>query len=277
MLTSILRSTAWISGSVLLFIVMFLAWESAKLFVTISPSQLFSDEGWFPSSQHFNLVPMLVGSLYTALGAVLIAIPFGIALAVYVRFYAPKLFAHFFRMVTELLTGVPSVVFGLWGLLVIVPFINQIAPPGASLLAGILVLALMILPLVAITTDSALEAVPKEYFISAYAMGLPRYSIIHRIILPSASSGIMSGIILHLGRALGETMAVLMVCGNVVQIPHSIFDPVRTLTANIALEMSYAMDVHRSALFVSGFILLLTTSFLVIVVSRYKHEYTKNA
>lgn len=275
MLTSMLRFTAWISGGILIFIVIFLAWESAKLFAIVSPIQLLTSEAWDPASQHFNLVPMLVGSLYTALGAILLAIPFGLALAIFVRFYAPKWIAHFFRVITELLTGVPSVVFGLWGLLVIVPFINQIAPPGASLLAGTLVLALMILPLIAITADSALEAVPKDYYISAYAMGLPRYSIISSIILPSASPGIFSGMILQLGRALGETMAVLMVCGNVVQIPHSIFDPVRTLTANIALEMSYAMDIHRSALFVSGFILLLMTSFLVVIVSRYKHEYTQ--
>ena len=164
----------------------------------------------------------------------------------------------------------PSVVFGFWGLLVLVPWIARLAPPGASVLAGMLVLALMILPLVALTADAALAQVPQQYLRGAAAMGLSRWGTIRKITLPVAMPGILSGVVLQTGRALGETMAVLMVSGNVVQVPSSWFQPVRTLTANIALEMSYAVDQHRTALFVSGLLLLILTIVLVVIADRFR-------
>ncbi len=213
---------------------------------------------------------MLLGSLYVAAGAVLLATPLGIAVALFGRFYAPAVLAQGYRGLMELLAGIPSVVFGFWGLMVIVPAIGRWVPPGASVLAGVLVLALMILPLVALTADAALAKVPVHYLRSATALGVSRWGMIRRIALPVALPGILSGVVLQSGRALGETMAVLMVCGNVVQLPGSWFEPVRTLTANIALEMAYATGTHRTALFVSGLLLLLLTIALVGLAERFR-------
>jgi phosphate transport system permease protein len=161
-----------------------------------------------------------------------------------------------------LLAGIPSVVYGLWGLTVLVPLIARIESPGSSLLAAILVLGLMILPTVALTSASALEAVPDSLMRGAAALGMTRKGQILGVAVPAARVGIIGGILLSLARALGETMAVVMVAGNVVQTPHSIFEPVRVLTANIALEMAYATGLHRSGLFASG--LLLTALVLVL-------------
>ena len=157
----------------------------------------------------------------------------------------------------ELLAGIPSVVYGLWGLVVLVPLITRLHPPGPSLLAGIAILTVMILPTVTLAANASFSQVPREYLHGAVALGIGRWSIIRRVVLPAAKSGLFTGIILQTGRAIGETMAILMVCGNVVQTPTSLFDPIRTLTANIALEMGYAVGNHRSALFVSGLLLML--------------------
>jgi len=159
------------------------------------------------------------------------------------------------RMI-ELLAGIPSVVYGFWGLVVLVPQIAEIQPPGPSLIAGILILTIMILPTIALMADASLANVPQQYLRAAAALGLPRWATIWNVVFPAAKSGLFTGVILETGRAIGETMAILMVCGNVVQIPSSIFDPIRTLTANIALEMAYALGDHRAALFVSGLVLM---------------------
>ena len=172
----------------------------------------------------------------------------------------------------ELLSGVPSVVYGFWGLIVLVPWISTFAPPGASVLAGIIVLAIMVLPLVVLTVDTAFEQTPQKWLVAADALALQRWSKIWRIVLPHSLPSIFSGVTLQTGRALGETMAVLMVCGNIVQVPSSVFEPTRTLTANIALEMSYATDFHVNALFVSGLILFLMTVLIVMVGASVKRK-----
>lgn len=205
----------------------------------------------------YNLAPMLSGTLYAAGGALLVAAPLGIASALFVAYYAPPRVAGIYRRLIELLAGIPSVVYGFWGLTTLVPLINQLHPPGASLLAGILVLTLMILPTIALTAHAALLAVPAEYLRGAAALGMSRWGMIRGVALPTARPGIVAGIMLAAGRAIGETMAVLMVTGNVVRHADSLFDPVRTLAANIALEMAYAMNDHRAALFVSGLTLML--------------------
>ncbi|WP_269844814.1 phosphate ABC transporter permease subunit PstC [Methyloprofundus sedimenti] len=199
----------------------------------------------------------------STLGALLLATPLGIASALFSRYYAPPAVATGYRRLIELLAGIPSVVYGLWGLTTLAPLIAQLHPPGVSLLTALLILALMILPTIALSVDAALLAVPIAYHQGAAALGLSRWAMIKGVILPAAHSNITSGIMLAAGRAIGETMAVLMVAGNVVQLPHSLFDSVRTLTANIALEMSYAMGDHRAALFVSGLALMLMVLLLV--------------
>lgn len=245
-----LRASAAVSGAVVLLIGGFLVLEALPALREIGFARFFRDASWHPSSGLYNLSPMIAGTLFAMTGAVLLATPLGILSAIFGRFYAPPRMATSYRSLVELLAGIPSVVYGLWGLMVLVPAL------GASLLAGILVLAVMIFPTIALSADAALAAVPRELRLGAAALGLSRWAAIRHVVLPAARSGLFTGAILGTGRALGETLAVLMVCGNVVRMPESLFDPVRTLTANIALEMAYALGGHRSALFVGGLLLL---------------------
>jgi len=257
-----------VSGAVILLIVLFLTVESLPALRRIGIVRFFSDASWHPAAGGadgtFNLTPMLVGTLLATTGAVLLATPLGIGSAVFCNFYAPRAIAQPFRRLMELLAGIPSVVYGLWGLMVLVPLIGRLHPPGPGLLAAVVILAVMILPTVALLADAALANVPQEILRGTAALGLSRWRTVCQVALPTARSGLMTGVILETGRALGETMAVLMVCGNVVRIPHSLFDPMRTLTANIALEMSFAMGDHRSALFVCGLVL---TGLIVLLVT----------
>lgn len=253
----LLRGAAGVAASAVLLILLFLAVESWPALQHISAERFLADPSWNPAEGMYNLAPMLSGTLYAAGGALLLATPLGIASALFISYYAPPHGASIYQRLVELLAGIPSVVYGFWGLTTLVPLINQLHPPGASLLAGVLVLTLMILPTVALTAHAALLAVPADYLRGAAALGMSRWGMIQGIVLPSAKMGIVAGIILAAGRAVGETMAVLMVTGNVVQHAASLFDPIRTLAANIALEMPYAMGDHRAALFVSGLTLML--------------------
>jgi phosphate transport system permease protein len=245
-------------------IIAFLALESAIVFREAGPWRLLLDSTWQPLQSQFGLAPMLLATLLAAGGAVLIAAPLGIASAVFVRFLAGPGVRRATRMLLGLLAGMPSVVFGLWGLTTLVPLIGAWQPPGASLLAAILVLTLMILPTIALTADSAFAAVPAAWLRGGAALGLSQRAVVIGVALPAARAGIVAGVLLALARALGETMAVMMVAGNVVQLPSSLFDPVRVLTSNIALEMAYATDVHRSSLFASGLMLLLLVSMITL-------------
>ena len=254
-----LRLLAAVSGGIVLLILAFLVLEAAPALSAIGPAHFVSDPSWHPSSGLYNMTPMLVASLAITAGAVLLAAPLGVASALFCHFYAPPKLARLYRAFIQLLAGIPSVVFGFWALVVLVPVL---AP---SLLAGILILALMILPTVALIADSSIAQVPPDQLRAAAALGLTRWSTIRGVILPSARSGLVTALILATARAIGETMAVLMVCGNVVKLPKQLSDPVRTLTANIALEMSYAGGLHRSALFVSGLLLLALVALLVAI------------
>lgn len=256
LLVWILRGMAVVSGAIVFLILLFLIWETLPILQSIGPSRFFNDPDWHPTSEEFNLTPMLWGTLLVTSSAVLVATPVGIASAVFCHYYAPPSIAKLYRRLIELLAGIPSVVYGFWGLVVLVPIIGSIHPPGASLLAGTLILTLMILPTITLVADASLENVPPDYLRACAALGLGRWATVRGVVFPAAASGLLTGVILGTGRAIGETMAVLMVCGNVVQTPKSLFSPVRTLTANIALEMAYAVGNHRAALFVSGLVLM---------------------
>lgn len=251
-----LRGLAAIAGAIVVLIAFFLVAESLPVLGKVGPTRFFTDRSWHPASGLYNLTPMLWGTLFAMGGSVLVATPLGILSAVFTRYYAPPRVQVVYRRLIELLAGIPSVVYGFWGLVVLVPIIAKLEPPGPSLLAGVIILAIMILPTIALMADASLEAVPAQYLRSAAALGLSRWATLRGVVFPAARSGLFTGAILETGRAIGETMAVLMVCGNVVQVPDSVFEPVRTLTANIALEMAYALGDHRSALFVSGLLLL---------------------
>ena len=244
------------AATILLLVLAFLLREAAPLLTDRDAIGFLTDPGWYPLEGQFGMLPMVVASLVAALGAVALAGPLGVASAIFLNFLAPPAVARTYRMMLALLAGIPSVVFGLWGLTVLVPLIALWQPPGTSLLAAIVVLTLMILPTVSLTSTSALAAVPKSLLHGAAALGLTQQGMILKVAVPAARRGILNGVLLASARALGETMAVLMVAGNVVQYPGGVFEPVRVLTANIALEMAYATGMHRAGLFTSGLLLM---------------------
>ncbi len=261
----VLRGCAVLAGAIVLLISVFLVLESLPVLKSVGFMRFFTDTSWHPSEGLYNLTPMLWGTLFAMAGSVIIATPLGILSAVFCHYYAPPFVAGFYRRLIELLAGIPSVVYGFWGLVVLVPLIGQLEPPGPSLLAGIVILTIMILPTIALMADASLGNIPEEYLRGAAALGLSRWTTVKGVVFPTAKSGLFTGVILETGRAIGETMAILMVCGNVVQTPKSLFEPIRTLTANIALEMAYAVGDHRSALFVSG--LILTTIIIALIIA----------
>jgi phosphate transport system permease protein len=257
---------ARLSGTVVVGIVLFVLWQAWPALQAIGLARFVMDAGWHPQAQpsQFNLLPMLAASIAVTLGAMLLAGPLGLFTAIFMTDYAPPALARLLRGVVELLAGVPSVVYGLWGLVTLVPLLAAWQPPGASLLAGILVLALMILPTMVLASHAAIAGVAAEHRLTAAALGFSCGGSLWGVLLPAARGGLCGALLLATARALGETMAVLMVTGNVARMPDSLFAPVRTLTGNIALELAYAMDLHRAALFVGGLILTL----LVLALAR---------
>lgn len=261
----ILRGFALVAGAIAIFVTLFLLREALPVLQEVGLLRFFSDSSWHPTQGLYNLTPMVWGSLLVTAGSVILATPLGIASAVFCQYYAPPIIAQFYRRLIELLAGIPSVVYGFWGLVVLVPLIAKIQLPGTSLLAGIIILTLMILPTIALTAAASFAKVPPEYLRGAAALGISRWATVRVVVFTAAKSGIFTGLILGICRAIGETMAVLMVCGNMVQTPKNIFDPIRTITANIALEMAYATGNHRAALFVSGLILMAIIIVLIAV------------
>lgn len=245
-------------------------------FVVVEGFPIIADHGlsfllgktWAPLAGEFGVFPMIIGSLYVTLGALILGVPVGLGCAIYLAEFAPPWFANLIRPVVLLLEGIPSVVYGFFGLVVLVPFImNNFEGWGFSLLAGALILAVMILPTMIGISEDAIRAVPLTYKESSLALGATHWQTIRKVLLPAARSGIIAAVVLSLGRAIGETMVVIMVTGNVVAIPDSILDPLRTLTANVALEMGYAFGDHTRALFASGIILLVIIIFLNALLS----------
>jgi phosphate ABC transporter permease protein PstC len=226
---------------------------------------LFSSE-WQPEIGKFGIFPMIVSSLWVTLGAMAIGGPLGVAGAVFLTEFVPRSVMRVVKPITELLAGIPSVVYGFIGVIVLAPLIRgHLGGPGLSVLAGSVVLGIMILPtVISISIDSIL-AVPQSYREGSLALGATTWQTVHMVTVKAARSGIIASIILAMGRALGETMAVIMVAGNSVKIPHSPLDSVRTLTANIALEMGYATGLHRQALFATGVVLFVMIMVLNIV------------
>ncbi len=264
------RTLAILSAAIVLLVFGFLVRESQPALSQLGFTRFFTDASWHPLSGQFNLTPMIVATLLTSVGAIVLAAPLGIASAVFVHFYAPSSLAIWHRRFIELLAGIPSVVFGLWGLVVLAPIIAQLGGSGQNLLTATIVLGLMVLPTVAMLSDTAIGWVPQDWVHGAAALGMQRWAIVGKVVLPGARRGIAAGVMLALTRAMGETMAVLMLAGNIVEMPTSLLSPGRTLNANIALELGYASASHRSVLFVSGLILMLVVSVIVIGVSRWE-------
>ena len=211
---------------------------------------------WAPGRGVFGILPMIAGSVSVTLGAAVIGIPVGICCSIFLAEYAPARMRNLFRPAIQLLAGIPSVVYGFWGLLFIVPLIRDyLGGPGLSILAGSIILAIMILPTIISIAEVSIMALPRQYKEGALALGMTHWQTIRSVMLPAAKSGIVAAVILGIGRAIGETMAVIMVLGNAVALPRSILDPVRTLTTNIGIEMGYAAGEHQQALFATGIVL----------------------
>jgi phosphate transport system permease protein len=215
---------------------------------------------WAPNPDaelgQFGILPMIVGTVAVTLGAALIGVPIGICCAIFMAELAPERMRNIFRPAIQLLAGIPSVVYGFWGMIFVVPFIrNHLGGPGLSIVAGSIVLSLMMLPTIISISEVSILALPKTYKEGALALGMTHWQTIRSVQLPAAKSGIVAAVILGMGRAVGETMAVIMVLGNAVAFPTSVLDPVRTLTTNIGIEMGYAQDAHRQALFATGIVL----------------------
>ena len=226
---------------------------------------------WRPSNDIYGIFPMIIGSIYVTAGAMIVGVPTGILCAIFLSRFASGRIARVLKPGVELLAGIPSVVYGFFGLVIVVPFIRATAPDGngLSLLAAAIILGIMILPTIITVAQSALDAVPQKYYEGALALGADHERATFRVLVPAAASGIVAAIVLGVGRAIGETMAVIMIAGNQPVIPESIFSGVRTMTANIVLEMGYAADLHRGALVATGvvlfaFILLITMLLNVI-------------
>lgn len=218
---------------------------------------------WKPSIDLYGIFPMIVGSITVTLGALILGVPLGLFTAVFLARYCPKQLYNFFESGVKLLAGIPSVVYGFFGLTVIVPAIRNIfGENGTSILAASIVLAIMILPTIISVSESSIRAVPSLYFEGSLALGACKERSIFLVELKAAKSGIMAGIILGVGRAVGETMAVIMVAGNQAILPRSLIKGIRTLTANIVLEMGYAADLHRDALIATSVILFI---FILII------------
>jgi phosphate transport system permease protein len=225
---------------------------------------------WKPSSNIYGIFPMILGSLYVTAGAIVIGVPIGILTAVFLAHFCPQKLYRILKPIIDLLAGIPSVVFGFFGLMVILPLIrNYLGGSGSSMLAASIVLGIMILPTVIGVSESAIRAVPESYYEGALALGATHERSIFFTVLPAAKSGIFAGVILGIGRAIGETMAVVMVAGNQAIIPSGLLKGLRTLTANIVLEMGYAADLHRGALIATAvvlfvFILIINLTFSII-------------
>lgn len=213
---------------------------------------------WRPGEGLYGILPMILGSVYATVGAILIGVPIGVLTAVFMAKICPKKIYKVLKPAVELLAGIPSIVYGFFALVVIVPIIRNTFPGnGLSLLSACILLGIMILPTIIGVAESAIRAVPESYYEGALALGATRERSLFTVVLPAAKSGVSAGVVLGIGRAIGETMAVNMVAGNNKVIPESIFKGVRTLTTNIVLEMGYATDLHREALIANGVILFL--------------------
>lgn len=221
---------------------------------------------WRPAADEYGILPMIVGSVYATAGALIIGIPIGLFSAVYLSRFASARVKRILTPGVELLAGIPSVIYGFFGLVVLVPLIRQVFHvQGMSLLAASIILGIMILPTIITVARNAIDAVPDSYYEGALALGADHERSVFRVLVPAATSGIMAGVVLGVGRAIGETMAVVMIAGNQAVIPDSIFDGVRTLTTNIVLEMGYAADLHREALIATAVVLFVFVLIINIV------------
>jgi phosphate ABC transporter permease protein PstC len=259
----VLLAVALSAFACLLLIALFMLKEGVPFLFKVGIRDFLFSSDWQPQAGRFGIYPMIVASLWVTLGAMLIGAPLGVAGAVFLNEFVPRSVMRVVKPMIELLAGIPSVVYGFIGVMALAPFFRaHLGGPGLCVLNAAVILGIMILPTVISISTDALAAVPNAFREGALALGATRWQSVHMVTLKAARSGIIASIILAMGRALGETMAVIMVAGNALRMPHSALDSVRTLTANIALEMASATGLHRQALFATGIVLFVMVMIL---------------
>lgn len=228
---------------------------------------------WRPGNDIYGIFPMILGTFYITGGSLVIGIPLGLLMAVFLSRYCPKKIYGLVNSLVELLAGIPSIIYGFFGMVVLVPFVkNNFAGNGNSIFTAAILLGIMILPTIISVSKAALMAVPESYYEGAVALGATKEISIFKVMIPAAKSGITAAIALGIGRAMGETMAVMMIAGNQPRIPGSVFEGVRTLTTNIVLEMGYATDLHKEALIATGVVLFALILIINLFVSFFKRK-----
>jgi phosphate transport system permease protein len=254
---------ASVSILAVVLICFFLFANGVPAMLEIGIPEFLGGSKWRPTADQFGILAFIVSSLYVTAGALIIGVPIGLLCAIYMARFASKRFLKVMLPGIELLAGIPSVVYGFFGLVLLVPLIRVVFNvQGMSILAASIILGIMILPTIVTVSYAAMKAVPQSYYEGGLALGASHEFCVMRLIVPAAASGIMAGVILGMGRAVGETMAVIMIVGNKTGFPDSIFDGARTLTSNIVLEMSYAADLHYEALIATGVVLFV---FILII------------
>jgi phosphate transport system permease protein len=269
-----LAATASILAVVLICI--FLFWNGLPAMARIGLFNFLGGKVWAPSDVPplFGILPMILGSIYVTAGAIIVGVPTGVLTAIFMAKFCPDMLYRFLKPATQLLAGIPSVVYGFFGLIVLVPLVRDVfgerfGGNGQSIFTASLLLGIMILPTIIGVSEAAIRAVPESYYEGSVALGASHERSVFFVVVPAAGSGIMTSVILGIGRAIGETMAVILVAGNQARIPTELFRGARTLTANIVMEMGYAAELHREALIATGvvlfvFILMLNTLFNLI-------------
>lgn len=266
---NVFRTASFLSIVFLAVILFFIILKGTPAMFKVGVLNFLTGTTWHPEGDVYGILPMIVDSIIVTAGAVLFGVPIGLLTAVFLAEIAPVWLQNIVRPAVELLAAIPSVIFGFFGVLVIVPIITKVfGGAGNSLLAGIIVLTIMILPTIVTISETSIRAVPREYKEGALALGSSHIHTIFSVIIPAGKSGILSGIVLGISRAIGETMAVILVIGNTVKMPTSLVDSGRTLTANIAIEMGYAFGLHQDMLFATGVVLLVFIMILNIILQK---------
>lgn len=239
----------------------------------IGPGSFLLGQKWAPGNHLYGIFPMIIGSLYVTAGALLVGVPLGLLAAIYLAKFCPLPLYKIMKPAVNLLAGIPSIVYGFFGLMVLVPLIQEAFPgSGKNIVSASVLLGIMILPTIIGVSETALRAVPEGYYEGSLALGASHEHSVFFVTLPAAKSGILAAVILGVGRAVGETMAVIMIAGNQPRLPDSLFEGVRTLTGNIVIEMGYATGLHREALIATGVVLFVFILLINLLFSAVKRK-----
>jgi phosphate transport system permease protein len=266
-----LFATAISSVLIIVLIIAFVFKEGLPAITSYGFFNFIFGMDWSPSNDQFGIFPMIIGTLEITGLSLIMAIPLGLSCAIFLAEVAPASMRRILDPTVQTLAGIPSVIYGFFGLILLVPFMRvHFGGSGFSMFAASLILTVMILPIIVSVSEDAIRSIPTEYKEASLALGATHWQTIKNVIFPAALPGVITSVILGMGRAIGETLAIIMVAGNVVQIPGSIFDPVRALTSNIALEMGYATGLHYNALFATGIVLIFMI-IILLVIANYLH------